>query len=103
MGPTRVNVPVTSCTERIPLRDPSQGKSSDVNTLVCCPAASGEAEYCTPTAVYEIRAIIKKSDHMKTLPMLMPCPAQFCPHTARNLFSEATVRDIRGSGLRDDS
>ncbi|GBP83468.1 RNA-directed DNA polymerase from mobile element jockey [Eumeta japonica] len=43
---TRLNgVLVTSCPERIPLKDPPQGKSRAVNTLVCCPAASGEAEY----------------------------------------------------------
>ncbi|GBP37382.1 hypothetical protein EVAR_22844_1 [Eumeta japonica] len=39
MGPTRAGVPVTSCAERIPLRDPPQGKSRAANTLACCPAA----------------------------------------------------------------
>ncbi|GBP35559.1 hypothetical protein EVAR_17421_1 [Eumeta japonica] len=40
MGLTHVGVPVTSCAERTPLRDPPQGKSRAVNTLRCCPAAS---------------------------------------------------------------
>ncbi|GBP13900.1 hypothetical protein EVAR_10469_1 [Eumeta japonica] len=39
MGPTRVGVPVTSGAERIPSRDPPQGKSRAVNTLACCLAA----------------------------------------------------------------
>ncbi|GBP81379.1 hypothetical protein EVAR_61777_1 [Eumeta japonica] len=45
MGPTRVGVPVTSCAKRTPLRDPLQGESRAVNTLVCFPAALGQSEW----------------------------------------------------------
>ncbi|GBP67654.1 hypothetical protein EVAR_98709_1 [Eumeta japonica] len=51
MGPTRAGVPVTSCAERIPLRDPPQGKSRADNTLACCPAA-GSFSRVSPLLVH---------------------------------------------------
>ncbi|GBP56582.1 hypothetical protein EVAR_80345_1 [Eumeta japonica] len=51
MGPSRAGVPVTSCAERIPLRDPPQGKSRAANTLACCPAAGIKIENGTGSEI----------------------------------------------------
>ncbi|GBP67601.1 hypothetical protein EVAR_98655_1 [Eumeta japonica] len=53
MGPTCAGVPVTSYAERIPLRDPPQGKSRAANALACCPAAvvdAGKTKAAAPAA-----------------------------------------------------
>ncbi|GBP16706.1 hypothetical protein EVAR_13329_1 [Eumeta japonica] len=91
MIPTRIGVPVTSCAERIPLRDPPQGKSRAVNTLACCPTASGEAEYCTLAATCEARAAINKSN-IEMLSIIL------LTHR-KNPYSEATMKKIRSAGL----
>ncbi|GBP94277.1 hypothetical protein EVAR_102924_1 [Eumeta japonica] len=48
---------------------------------------------CTPAATCEARAAINKSDHLKTLSIILP--------TCRmNPYSETTVKEIRSASLR---
>ncbi|GBP44717.1 hypothetical protein EVAR_81485_1 [Eumeta japonica] len=55
----------------------------------------GSGFICTPTATYEARAVIKKSDHLKTLSIILPTHR-------KNPYSEATVQEVRGAGICGD-
>ncbi|GBP70119.1 hypothetical protein EVAR_55438_1 [Eumeta japonica] len=52
---------------------------------------------CTPTATYEARAVIKKSDHLKMLSIILPS------HRKKSVLRGHCERNPRCAGLRGGS